>query len=189
MHSPTPPTPKTTTDWPIFTLSVVVDHANGGRDGAAEKRRQFWIEIGGNRREAVLGHDRVVVEGGHPARVDLAAVPQVRRGLGLDAVARPPMHHDLVALLDGLHAFAGLEHGAAALVAQQVGKELVRALGAFDLVDLRAADAAVVHLYKHLAESQAPRRLDFRQLEGRMLLHENGGFDLDGKHLPAIRNR
>ena len=99
------------------------------------------------------------------------------------------MHHDLVAFPDRLDPFPHLQHRRATLVTQQVRQELIGAFGALDLVDLGAADAAVLHLDQHLAEAQAVGRLDFRELERRMLLHQYRGLDLDREHWTAYSKK
>ena len=61
---------------------VVADHAGRGGDRAAEQRRDLEIEVGGDHRHPVLGDDGVVVEGRHPAGVELLAAPAVGRRAG-----------------------------------------------------------------------------------------------------------
>ena len=90
----------------------------------------------GNRRDAVLGDDGILAEGGDPAGVDGAAVPEVLGRFGVDAGPFPPVQHDVVARLDAGHAGAGLHHDAAPFVTEQVRQEPVRALGPGDLVEL-----------------------------------------------------
>src|SRR2546423_1444501 len=103
---------------------------------------------------------RAVVERGHPAGVDAGAVPPVGRRLRLEPGAGAPVHHDAIALPDAAHARPDVQDRAGAFVPEQMRQESVRALRALDFVDLRAADAAVVHLHEHLAERQRLGQLE-----------------------------
>ena len=98
---PTPPTPNTTTDSPIFTLASLLMTPGRGGHRAAEQRRDLEVEVGRDHRHAVLRDDGVVVEGRDPAGVELARRASGRRGVAaLDALARPPVQHHGVARLD-----------------------------------------------------------------------------------------
>ena len=163
-------------------LGIVVDDPYRSSDGAAEERRQPGVEIRWDRGQPVLGDDRVVVEGGHPTRVHGLAVPPIGRRLRLDASTQAPVHHDLVRPLHRRYAFARLEYGGAALVAEQVGEKPIRALGPVDLIDLRAADPAVVDLDEHLPEAQTLGGFDLRQLQRRLLLDQDRRVDSHRKH-------
>ena len=52
---------------------------------------------------------------------------------------------------------SNLENFAEALVAEQVGEELVGALGRLNFIELRSANAAEAHLHKHLSGLQLLR--------------------------------
>ena len=90
------------------------------------------------------------------------------------------MADDAVARLHRRHPFAAFNHDSGRLVAQQVGKEFVRAFRALDLVDLRAADAAAQDLDQDLTEPQR-RRLDLLDHQGLLQLDQDGGFKLHSK--------
>ena len=49
---------------------------------------------------------------------------------------------------------SNLENFAEALVAEQVGEELVGALGGLNFIELRSADATESHLHEHLSGQQ-----------------------------------
>ena len=172
-------------------VRVVADDAGRGGDRAAEQRRDLEIEIGGDHRHPVLRDDGVVVEGRHPAGVELRAAPAVGGGRALDALARAPMQHHGVARLDVGDAGSGLDHRAGGLVAEQVREELVGALGRLDLVDLRAADRRVQDLHQHLADVERLGKFDLVDDQRLARLGEDGGLgcpDFHGRR-PLTRNR
>jgi len=82
------------------------------------------------------------------------------------------VEHDAVARLHGPDALADLEHGAAALVAEQVGQEPVGSLHAVDLADLRSTDAAGEHPDEHLPELERGH-LHLLDHEGLLLLDQD----------------
>src|SRR6516225_9721605 len=83
-------------------LGVVVDHSEGGGDGAAEQSAGFGIEIGGDFSDAIFGNDRVFAEGGNPAGIYFwETFGLVSRRGSLKAGAFTPMADDAVAGFDG----------------------------------------------------------------------------------------
>lgn len=61
-------------------------------------------------------------------------------------------------------------------MAEEVGQKFIGALGGFDLVDLSAADAAVVNADMDLAEGKGVRHLEFGDFERSVGLDEDGGL-------------
>src|SRR5207245_11283885 len=101
------------------------------------------------------------------------------RGGRLEASAFAPMADDAVAGFDRRDAFAALDDGGGGFVAEEVGQEFIGAFGAFDFIELRAADAAAENLDEHLAEAKR-RRFDFLDHQRFLELDENGGFESQG---------
>jgi hypothetical protein len=154
-------------------LRVVVDDPDGGGNRAAEQRGEAEVEVWRNDGEAVLGHDRLVVERGDPTGVDDLPVPVVLRGIALEPAGLSPVEYHLVAGLYPPDAFTDGQHRARALVTEQVGQELVRTLRAFDLVDLGAADAAEMDADVGLAEGEPIRQAQLGDLERGAILDED----------------
>lgn len=82
----------------------------------------------------------------------------------------------MVAGADAGDALSDALDDAGAFVAEEVGKEFVRSLGRFDLVDLRAADAAVVEADMDLAEGEGVGHLEFGDFKWGVGFDEDGGF-------------
>jgi hypothetical protein len=58
---------------------------------------------------------------------------------------------------------------------EQVGEKFIGPLGGFDLIDLSAANAAVMNADMDLAERKGIRRLEFGDFERSVGLDEDGG--------------
>ena len=158
-----------------FELGIVINDTDGGGDGAAEERGGAKIEAGGDDGETVLGNDGFVIECGDPACVDGFVSPTVFGRLALESTAGSPVENDMVAGLDAGDALPYPLDDAGALMAEEVRKEFVRAFGGLDLVNLGAADSAVVNADMNLAEGQLLRHLEFGDFERGVGLDEDGG--------------
>jgi len=158
-----------------FELGIVINDADGGGDGATEERGGAKVEAGGDNGEAVLGDDGLIVECGDPTGVNGFVVPTVFGRLGLEPAGGAPVENDMVAGLDAGDALPYPLDDAGALVAEEVRKKFIRALGGLDLIDLGAADSAVVNADMDLTEGQLLRHLEFGDFERGVGLNEDGG--------------
>ena len=158
-----------------FELGIVIDDADGGGNGATEERGGAKVEAGRDNGETILGNDGFVVECGDPAGVNGFVAPTVFGRLGLEPAGGPPVENDMVAGLDAGDALPDPLDDAGALMAEEVRKEFIGALGSFDLVDLGAADSAVVNADMNLAEGQLLRHLEFGDFERSVGLNKDGG--------------
>jgi len=159
-----------------FELCIVIDDTDSRGDGATEERGSAKVEAGWDNGETVLGNDGFVVEGGDPPGVDDFVSPTVFGRLGLKAARRAPVENDMVAGLDAGDALPYPLDDAGALMAEEVRKEFVGAFGSLDLIDLRAADSAVMNADMDLTEGQLLRHLEFGDFERGVGLNEDGGF-------------
>ena len=91
-----------------------------------------------------------------------------------------PVEDDVITRLDAGDALANALDDAGPFVAEEVRKEFVGTLGGFDLVDLCAADAAVVEANVDLAEGKSFRHFEFSKFERGVGLNEDGGFHRKG---------
>ena len=128
-------------------LRQVVDQSQGGGHSAAHQGGDLEGNVRGDRRER--GSPR------RPStRLKVVTQPELtvrpfQRYLAGRAWMPAPLRQWSTTWSPGFtlrHAGADLDHHAAPFVAQQMGQETVRALGAGNLVELRAADAAAVDL-------------------------------------------
>ena len=156
-------------------LGVVVDDTYGGCHCATEERGQSHVEAGRDDGEPVLGDDGLVVECGDPAGVDGFVSPTVFGRLALESSAGSPVEDNMIARLDARHTLPYPLDDARSLVAEEVGQKFIGALGGFDLVDLSAANTAVMNADMNLAEGERVGHLEFGDFERRVGLDENGG--------------
>ena len=85
------------------------------------------------------------------------------------------MQNDMVPGLDAGDALPYPLDDAGALVTEEVREEFIRAFGGLDLVDLGAADSAVVKADMNLTEGKLLRHFEFGDFERGVGLDENGG--------------
>ena len=174
--SPTPPQPKTAIDWPIFSCARLLISPRAVVTAqpirAAISKGTSW-GIGVTRFSETTEYSLNVV-----TQPELTVRPfqTYLAGLAVDAGPFPPVEHDMVAGLDDGNAGAGFHHHAAAFVAQQVGQETVRPLGAGDLVELRTADAAALDAHEHLPHVQR-LRLDLVEHQRGVEVFQDGCFE------------
>ena len=95
------------------------------------------------------------------------------------------MEDDPIPGLDGADTLADLQHGAAALMAEEVRQKPVGALHAIDLADLRPTDPAGEHLDEHLPEFERGH-LHLLDHERLLLLDQDRGA---GFHESGILSR
>ena len=81
-------------------FGIVFNDAESRSHRTAEERGHFQVAVRRDGGHAVFGHNGIVVECGDPTGIDLAALPEELRRLGLNSSAFAPMHDDLIA---GLH--------------------------------------------------------------------------------------
>ena len=172
IFSPMPPAPKMAIDWPIFSWALLLITPKPVVTAQPKRAASVGIEVAGDRRHAVLGNDRHLVERRDPAGVDGADLGLVDGRGRFQARAFPPVEHDLVVGLDRADAFADFQHDAGPLVAQQVRQEAIGPFDAVDLADLRAADAAGEDFDQHLAHGR-PGHFDFLQHQRGLLLDQD----------------
>jgi hypothetical protein len=82
---------------------------------------------------------------------------------------------NMIARLDARHTLPYPLDDARSLVAEEVGEKFIGALGGFDLINLSAANAAVVNADMDLAEGEWFRHLEFGNFERSVGLDEDGG--------------
>lgn len=154
---------------------IVVHDADGCGHRASEERCGAEVEVFGDDCQAILGDDGLVVEGGDPAGIHGAGAPPVFGWLALEAAGRAPVENDVIAGADSGDAFADALDDAGPLVSEEVGEKFIGALGGFDLVDLCAADAAVVQADVDLAEGKAIRHFEFGKFQRGVGFNKDGG--------------
>ena len=157
-------------------LGVIINDAYGGGHCAAEEWGQAHVEARRDNGEAVLGDDGLVVESGDPAGVDDFVSPTVFGWLALESTAGSPVENDMVAGLNARHSLPYPLDDARSLMAEEVGQKFIGPLGGFDLIDLSAANAAVMNADMDLAESERLGHLEFGDFERSVGLNEDGGL-------------
>jgi len=135
-------------------LGVVVDDTYCGGDGTTEKRGQSHVEARRNNGKTVLGDDGLVVECGNPTGVHDFVSPLIFGRLALESTAGSPVENNMIARLDARHALPHPLDDARSLVAEEVGQKFIETLGGFDLIDLSAANTAVMNADMDLAEGE-----------------------------------
>jgi hypothetical protein len=150
-------------------------------DGATVQRCDLEIVVGRNHRHPVFRNHRVFAESGDPASIELLALPLVRSGTGLNALARTPVQHNGIARLDVHDAGADLDDLGRSFMPEQMRQKLIRTLDRLDLVDLRPADRRIENLDQHLPRVQRVRKGDVVNDQRLARFGENrglGGLDL-----------
>ena len=137
-----------------FELGIIVDDANSRCDGTSEEWRTAEVEFGRNHGEAILRNNGFVIKCGDPTCINGLFAPTVFWCLALQSTTWTPVKNDMVPRLHAGHPLPYPLYDARALVAEKVGKKFIWALGSFDLVDLRAANAAVMNADMDLAEGE-----------------------------------
>src|SRR3989338_7474051 len=103
----------------------------------------------------------MIIEGRHPAGIDLLSVPMINRRRGLDPVTLAPMHDHAVVGFNAHNTLSNGQDGGRTFMAQKVRQEFIRTLGPLDFIELRSADPAVMDTDQDLSKNQPFMKLYF----------------------------